>query len=58
VFDQFTGATITPRAVVAATLRALQFADAHSKTLFARPGDTREAGPVTAPATVPDEGEQ
>ena len=26
VFDQFTGATITPRAVVAATLRALQYA--------------------------------
>ena len=35
VFDQFTGATITPRAVVAATLRALQFAQANRKTLFA-----------------------
>ncbi|MBK6511802.1 MAG: electron transport complex subunit RsxG [Haliea sp.] len=35
VFDQFTGATITPRAVVAATLRALQFAEANRKTLFA-----------------------
>jgi electron transport complex protein RnfG len=34
VFDQFTGATITPRAVVAATLRALQFAEANRKTLF------------------------
>jgi electron transport complex protein RnfG len=34
VFDQFTGATITPRAVVAATLRALQFAKANRKTLF------------------------
>ncbi len=34
VFDQFTGATITPRAVVAATLRALQFAEANKKTLF------------------------
>lgn len=33
-FDQFTGATITPRAVVAATLRALQFAQANRKTLF------------------------
>jgi electron transport complex protein RnfG len=33
-FDQFTGATITPRAVVAATLRALQFAQANDKTLF------------------------
>jgi electron transport complex protein RnfG len=36
VFDQFTGATITPRAVVAATLRALQYAKANRKTLFAR----------------------
>ena len=35
VFDQFTGATITPRAVVAATLGALQFAEANRDTLFA-----------------------
>lgn len=34
IFDQFTGATITPRAVVAATLRALQFAQANRKLLF------------------------
>lgn len=34
IFDQFTGATITPRAVVAATLRALQFAQANRKSLF------------------------
>ncbi len=34
VFDQFTGATITPRAVVAATLRALHFAQANRATLF------------------------
>jgi len=46
VFDQFTGATITPRAVVAATLRALQYADANRETLFAVPG------------TRPVEGEQ
>ncbi len=44
MFDQFTGATITPRAVVAATLRALQYADANSKTLFARRGDTPATG--------------
>lgn len=44
VFDQFTGATITPRAVVAATLRALQYAQANSKTLFARPDETPAAG--------------
>jgi electron transport complex protein RnfG len=35
VYDQFTGATITPRAVVSATLRALQYAQAHSAILFA-----------------------
>ena len=34
VFDQFTGATITPRAVVGATLRVLQFADANRDILF------------------------
>jgi electron transport complex protein RnfG len=34
VFDQFTGATITPRAVVAATLGALQFAEANRDALF------------------------
>ena len=34
VFDQFTGATITPRAVVGATLRVLQFADANREVLF------------------------
>ena len=34
VFDQFTGATITPRAVVGATLRVLQFAQSNRDTLF------------------------
>lgn len=34
VFDQFTGATITPRAVVAATLRTLQYAEANRATIF------------------------
>ena len=38
VFDQFTGATITPRAVVAAILRALQFAAANRKILFGEDG--------------------
>ncbi len=33
-FDQFTGATITPRAVVAATLRALLYAEANKAVLF------------------------
>lgn len=36
-FDQFTGATITPRAVVAATLRVLQFAEANRSRLFGEP---------------------
>ena len=40
VFDQFTGATITPRAVVAATLRTLQYAEANRQALF---GDTGQA---------------
>jgi electron transport complex protein RnfG len=37
VFDQFTGATITSRAIVAATFRALQFAEANRKALFEIP---------------------
>jgi len=37
VFDQFTGATITPRAVVAAILRALQYVDSERTSLFAAP---------------------
>lgn len=35
-FDQFTGATITPRAVVAAVRRALQHYEEHRRELFAR----------------------
>lgn len=37
VFDQFTGATITPRAVVGATLRALQYAQLNHDMLFGAP---------------------
>jgi electron transport complex protein RnfG len=33
-FDQFTGATITPRAVVSSVTRALQFANDNQSTLF------------------------
>jgi electron transport complex protein RnfG len=33
-FDQFTGATITPRAVVKATRRALEYAEANAAQLF------------------------
>jgi len=35
VFDQFTGATITPRAAVAAILRALQYVEGERASLFA-----------------------
>ncbi|MDX1733380.1 MAG: electron transport complex subunit RsxG [Halioglobus sp.] len=34
VFDQFTGATITPRSVVAAVYRVLQYAAANRTTIF------------------------
>jgi electron transport complex protein RnfG len=38
-FDQFTGATVTPRAVVRAVLNALTFFEANRSTLLAaRPG--------------------
>ena len=33
-FDQFTGATVTPRAVVVATRRALEYAELHASNLF------------------------
>lgn len=46
VFDQFTGATITPRAVVAATLRALQFAQANRALLFGDQADAAGAGGI------------
>lgn len=36
-FDQFTGATITPRAVVKAVNKALLYFDAHEDTLFSLP---------------------
>jgi electron transport complex protein RnfG len=35
-FDQFAGATITPRAVVKAVHKALQFFDANRQQLFAQ----------------------
>ena len=44
VFDQFTGATITPRAVVKATLRVLQFAEANSVLLFGEDAKTEDGG--------------
>lgn len=66
-FDQFAGATITPRAVVGAVHRALQYFDAHKETLLqgvaaptstaAPPGEA--AGPIrhsrAGSATASDE---
>lgn len=51
VFDQFTGATITPRAVVRAVRRALEYYAENREALFDRPtefdagNDTTERGP-------------
>ncbi|HKK22056.1 MAG TPA: electron transport complex subunit RsxG [Pseudohaliea sp.] len=46
VFDQFTGATITPRAVVAATRRALEYVQANEPSLFERGAPAvQEKGP-------------
>ena len=40
VFDQFTGATITPRAVIHATRRALEYANLHKVSLFELESDS------------------
>jgi electron transport complex protein RnfG len=42
VFDQFTGATITPRAVVAAVRRTLQYYEEHRRRLFGEPREEDE----------------
>jgi electron transport complex protein RnfG len=39
VFDQFTGATVTPMAVILATRRALEYATLNAETLFESAGD-------------------
>ncbi|MGM0553792.1 MAG: electron transport complex subunit RsxG [Pseudomonadota bacterium] len=51
VFDQFTGATITPRAVVRAVRRALEYFDQHRDELLeARPAESATvAEPLPAP---------
>ena len=40
VFDQFTGATVTPRAVILAARRALEYATLHSAELFEQEADS------------------
>lgn len=50
-FDQFAGATVTPRAVVAAVRRALQFVERHRDALYtAAAGSTFEATDGSDPA--------
>lgn len=44
VFDAFTGATITPRAVVAAVKRTLEYASDHHETLFGQKGQMTGGG--------------
>jgi electron transport complex protein RnfG len=41
-FDQFTGATVTPRAVIAATQRTLQYVAQERERLFASPGTAKD----------------
>ncbi len=38
-FDQFTGATVTPRAVVLAVYRSLRYAEKERRMLFGKPGE-------------------
>lgn len=55
-FDQFAGATITPRAVVGAVHRALQYFDAHKAELLAAEGATADAaGNALEGRSEPDE---
>lgn len=48
VFDQFTGATITPRAVVSAVRDALIYFEAHREALFAAPAGAEGLPPPQA----------
>ena len=43
-FDSFTGATITPRAVVVATRKVLEYAAANAETLYGAPPSNSQAG--------------
>lgn len=54
IFDQFTGATITPRAVVSAVRDALIYFEAHREALFAAPAG---AEGLPSPRTANEETE-
>ena len=45
-FDQFTGATITPRAVVGSVARTLAYVEANQHQLFNTPSNCRAAAPT------------
>jgi len=53
-FDQFTGATITPRAVVRATARVLAYVRANREAIFEAPSTGRATDPDTAGNEVND----
>ena len=54
VFDQFTGATITPRAVVKAVHNALLYFDDHQATLFSKTGTDGKSNSKGQDSKVPD----
>jgi Na+-translocating ferredoxin:NAD+ oxidoreductase subunit G len=49
VFDQFTGATVTPRAVVSAVRSGLEFAAVHREQLFGADSESSPAAADTRP---------
>jgi len=51
VFDQFTGATITPRAVTSAVKRSLEYFHANRQLLLAAAADAAAGDPAGDPAT-------
>jgi len=53
VFDQFTGATITPRAVVTATRRALEYVELNKKALFTSVSQHHTPAAVAGPVPTP-----
>jgi len=56
VFDQFTGATITPRSVVNAVKGTLLFVQEHGDSLYATPAASQAEGPADqVPPAVSDE---
>ena len=53
-FDQFTGATVTPRAVVTAVRKALEYHQSNRAALFGPDGDVQGTGAVNPPRGVED----